>query len=172
VDNEQSTASIPLYLKGEIVAFAVVDQADYAWASQFTWLLHKNGYAWRHEHVRGSSRAAKKFHCMLAREIMSAPPDQEVDHINRSKLDNRCENLRLATRRTNILNVGMRADNRSGYRGVTKASRGKRWRAQIGVYGVRTYIGSYPTPEDAARAYDDAAIKHHGEHAQLNFPSS
>jgi len=46
----------------------------------------------------------------------------------------------------------------------------KRWRARIRVNGKRIYLGSFKNEIDAAKAYDDAAQKHHAEYASLNFP--
>ncbi len=107
---------------------------------------------------------------VLQRTLASARYE-EVDHINGNKLDNRRSNLRLANRSTNQANRGASYHNKSGLKGVCHAPHTKdRWRAQITVRGHKMYLGTFTTPEEAARAYDQAAIQHFGEFARLNFP--
>lgn len=98
---------------------------------------------------------------------MNAPPGLEVDHINGDRLDNRRENLRLCTRRQNTRNA--KARSACGYRGVSH-DRG-RWRSRIHHVGVGALVslGSFDTPEEAARAFDRAARRLHGAFARLNF---
>lgn len=62
----------------------------------------------------------------------------------------------------------------SKYRGVCGSwnSLRKPWRAAIGHEGRVLYLGSFATPEEAARAYDQAAVRLRGPHAKLNFPES
>lgn len=91
-----------------------------------------------------------------------------VDHINRNKLDNRKANLRSATHGQNMINSGLRKDNKSGYKGVFQNK--KSYQARIRLNGKRVYIGVYKDPVEAALAYDEAAKKYHGEFAYLNFP--
>jgi hypothetical protein len=60
-------------------------------------------------------------------------------------------------------------NNKSGYRGVSWHRGSGRWQAYIGHEGKPKYLGTYSTPEAAARAYDEAAKQQHGDLAQLNF---
>lgn len=57
----------------------------------------------------------------------------------------------------------------SGYRGVTKNTRG-RWQATVCFRGTQITVGTYDEKEDAARAYDKEALRLHGDDAILNFP--
>ena len=98
------------------------------------------------------------------------PPGHSVDHANRDTLDNRLENLRLATASGQRLNASMRSDNRSGYRGVNWHRGSNKWVAQVVDDGRRRALGYFTAVEDAARAYDAFAIEHYGEFAVLNFP--
>jgi hypothetical protein len=97
----------------------------------------------------------------------------ETDHINRNKLDNRRGNLRRATHSQNMCNRVVKSRlPKSGYRGVVwRVARGK-WSACINVKRKEHFLGYFADKEDAARAYDDAARRLHGEFARLNFPAN
>jgi hypothetical protein len=56
-----------------------------------------------------------------------------------------------------------------GLKGVRQL--GKRYQARITLDQKTEYLGCYPTPEEAARAYDLAAVQFFGAFARLNFPS-
>jgi hypothetical protein len=88
----------------------------------------------------------------------------EVDHINHDTLDNRRDNLRLATRSQNRTNSLKILRNTSGFIGVSRRFNG--WIARFNDI----HIGMYDTAEDAARAYDAVVSKERGEFAVLNFP--
>lgn len=87
-----------------------------------------------------------------------------IDHLNRNKSDNRLENLRECTNSNNGSNRGLMANNSSGFKGVHWQRSTGYWRAQVG-YKV---IGHFKTKEEAALAYDAAALEHYGEFALTN----
>lgn len=94
-------------------------------------------------------------------------PDHEIDHENRVRADNRILNLRPANRAEQSRNTGLRKDNRSGYKGVTVLRRGG-FVAKIKAGVKRLHIGTFRTAEEAAHAYNKAAVLLHGEFAVLN----
>lgn len=103
---------------------------------------------------------------VLGREITD---DEFVDHVDRNGLNCTRENLRLAIKGQNQKNVGKTSRNKSGYKGVRRVARQRfEWGAQIQVDGKQINLGVYETPEEAYQAYCEAAIKYHGEFANLD----
>lgn len=94
-------------------------------------------------------------------------PVHQVDHRNLNRSDNRWENLRAATRVQNYANCGRRRHNTSGYKGVTFFKRDGTWKAQISIAGRAKHLGYFANPADAHKAYQEAAIKAHGEFARF-----
>jgi hypothetical protein len=90
-------------------------------------------------------------------------PTGVVDHINGDRADNRIANLRECSRLENARNQRGRAS--SGLKG---AYFGRRWQSRIQVNGRTYYLGCFPTAEEAAKAYDEAARRLHGEFARTN----
>lgn len=138
----------------------LIDDADYAWASERRWWLQR-GYV-----ATKCDRRNKYLHRLL----MGAAFGQEVDHIDGDPLNNQRANLRLCTHAENMRN---RLTNRkkmySRYKGVTKTK--GYWVAYIrGADGRQKHLGSFPTEEAAARAYDAASIERYGAFAKPNFP--
>ena len=97
-------------------------------------------------------------------------PQQQLDHINRIRDDNRICNLREATYQQNAQNTSSVKGSASKSLGVSWNKRDQRWRADIRVNGVKIYLGAFEKEKDAAKAYDKAAKKHHEEFANFNFP--
>lgn len=143
--------------------FAIFDDEDYELVNQYTWYLHVTPTG--RQYVRTTWKKKNKS---MHRLIMKAKKGQVVDHRNGNGLDNRRCNLRLCTMQENIRNMKPRPHS-SKYKGVSKGKDKKKWSAQIEL-GKRKVIrlGTFVREVDAARAYDDAALKHFGEFAYIN----
>ncbi|MFA4103151.1 AP2/ERF family transcription factor [Serratia sp. IR-2025] len=96
-------------------------------------------------------------------------PVGTIDHIDLDKQNNKIANLRDISFSCNLRNRKKRKNNKSGYKGVCWSNKGAGWRASICVNKKITYLGTFANKEDAALAYDRAAILLHGEYARLNF---
>lgn len=146
-------------------AVAIVDDEDYEKLKAHKWSLSVTGYA-----VRGFRRNGKSITIKMHREILGEQCEGfEVDHINGNKLDNRRANLRTATRSQNSSNrQKYYLNGTSKYKGVRKAKGRKKWTARIFANGKAIYLGQYETEEEAAMAYNKAAIQYHGQFANIN----
>ena len=133
----------------------------------FNWFVGTHGYAVRNAvHTFGTERPGSAI--LLHRFLLGAEESQMVDHVNGDKMDCRVANLRLATDGQNAANKTM-LGNRTGYKGVERINHGTgNWRARIMVGRRCIHLGVFPTPVEAARAYDRAAVEHFGEFARTN----
>lgn len=144
--------------------YAIVDPDDYQKLSQYDWhLLETKGKSYAAMFDDGKIVYMHRF-------IINAPKGRIVDHHNRESLDNRKTNLRFATRSQNSCNKNILKKGTSEYRGVSLIKKSNKWQAVIYYNGTRKHLGLFENQQDAARAYDNAAKKYHGEFAMLNFP--
>jgi hypothetical protein len=150
--------------------FTIVDDEDYKWLSQWKWCARKDNktselfYAARTDWSSG-----KPIAVFMHSEIFGPA----CDHKNRNSLDNRRQNLRTASKTQQNCNQRLRKDNTSGFKGVGQSiSHPGVWVAKIQINRKTLHLGYYKTKEEAARAYDHAASKYHGEFAYLNFPNN
>ena len=145
---------------------ALVDDEDFEELSQSKWYAHKNRniyYA-----VRTYPSIDGKQHTIhMHRVILKTPAGLQTDHSNGDGLDNRKENLRVATRSENQWNTQKRINNTSGCKGVTWNKKNQRWIAKIMKENKSYYLGSFKKKEDAALAYNLKATELFKEFAKL-----
>jgi len=148
---------------------ALIDDDDFERVSKFKWtslynLKNKKWYARCAVGGRG-----KQTTVYMHRIILNAPKGLQVDHINGDGLDNQKRNLRFATNAQNHQNQIKPVASKSGFRGVCFDQRRNKFYARIQHNRQTTHLGRFQTAIQAARAYDKAAVKLHGEFARLNF---
>lgn len=96
-------------------------------------------------------------------------PAHGIDHRDLDGLNNRWNNLRLATKTENGANTRATKRNRLGLKGVCAAAgSGGRFRASIGAGGKQKHLGTFDNPEDAHAAYAAAARELFGEFARTS----
>lgn len=142
---------------------AMVDDEDYDHLMQKKWFAKPNVSRATGEvltHYAYSGHRSRHMH----REILGVQGGQHVDHVDGNGLNNTRANLRICTKAQNGQN--RRPWSACGYRGVTPNKKG--WSATIEANGVRYRLGTFPTPEEAAEAYNAKATELHGEFARLN----
>jgi len=151
--------------------YAIVDTDDYWPLSKHKWYAAKMGKTFYAARVV-RKKDGKQHQIFMHRQILKFPHDMFVDHINRNGLDNRKANLRPATAAQNVRNR-TKSNSRSfssKYKGVTWHRERKLWQAQIRFNSKPIFLGSFGDEVHAAKAYDLAAKKYHGQFASPNFP--
>lgn len=151
--------------------FAMVDDCDYDMLTQWNWSAAKRGntiYASRRQYM-GGGRANAIYVTIEMPRIILKVTDRKifVDHIDGNGLNNQRSNIRLATQQQNCCNKKPKGV--SKYIGVSLRKGSGRWHSQIRAKDGVINLGYYKTEIEAAEKYDEAAKKHHGEFANLNF---
>lgn len=143
--------------------FAMVDDEDFDFLNQWKWYPDSGVYAAR------TVIQPRKMKIFMHREIAGRIPGTDADHINGNTLDNRRENLRLCTHAENGRNrKKSRGKTSSQYKGVCWNKRERKYRAAIQINKKSKTLGLFRNEEEAALAYNRAAILYHGQFARLN----
>lgn len=125
-------------------------------------------YNWRSANssdVENSYVIAKnhKQTILLHRYLMDAQENEDVDHIDRKKLNNINENLRLVCVSENQANKSIMKNNTSGVVGVTWDKSRNKWKASLNIYNHCYNLGRYDNFEDAVKVRLEAEKKYHKE---------
>lgn len=145
-----SVCKIPLTNGG----FALIDSEDYDKIKHLSWNKSSAGYV-RNAVFKGQTN-------WLSKIIMGATTEQEVDHINHDKLDNRKENLRICTSSQNCMNRAAKISN-TGVKGVCLDKNTGKFQVMIMHSGVSHYLGQYKTLEEATVVRKAAEEQYHKE---------
>lgn len=151
---------------------ALVADEDYECLNRWKWHARKSRnlyYAVRWDYS-GDRPVTVYMHNVVLERKLGCPLGDGVkaDHEDRNGLNNQRSNLREATLAQNGSNRKLQKNNTSGYVGVSWNNGRQRWVARIKVNRELRYLGAFVDPQDAALAYDAAAIKYHREFASTN----
>ncbi len=136
------------------------------------WIAHRGGPQSQNWYAAASKRnpETNSHSLYMHRLITDAPIGFDVDHIDGNSLNNCRSNLRILTHSQNLTNQRKQCGRHSRFKGVSHFKPADCWRAYIYIDRRYVHLGYFDDEQSAARAFDAAAVKHHGEYARLNFP--
>jgi hypothetical protein len=143
----------------------VIDDEDFEKVKNYKWYPNRDHK--RNNFYSVSSKQNKKI--IMHRIIIDAKEGEIVDHINGDTLDNRKANLRICNHSQNTMNSKKPIKGiTSNYKGVSLDQNKIKYRADIMHDGKHEYLGLFETADQAAIAYNIAAVKYFGEFARPN----
>lgn len=134
--------------------YALVDDEDFEYLNQWKWYCNNGGYAVRE--VGGTSQ-------LMHRLLVVVQRNQQVDHVNHDRLDNRRVNLRICNQQQNSANMLPRKPNK--LKGAFWDKSRSLWMSLIVVDGKPVFLGRYKTEAEAGGAYLTAATEFWGDFA-------
>lgn len=121
---------------------------------QYYWKLHNHGYC---------VSKNNGDNLLMHRIIINAKENEQVDHINRDKLDNRNENLRIVCNSENQVNKKMMKNNTSGVTGVTWDKDRDKWKVSLNIYDKCYNLGRFDDFNEAVETRQRAEKNYHKE---------
>ena len=151
---------VVLYSQNQEIARTTIDAEDVKKIKKHKWRV-SDGYA--AANIKGKNVQIQ--HIIMG---VKANWENQIDHKDRDRLNNRKSNFRFCTNAENTRNRKKPITNTSGFKGVSWVKRDKKWRAAITINKKWIHLGVFKDKAEAAKAYNKAALKHHGEFAHLN----
>ncbi len=139
-------------------AIVMVDDEDFETLSKSIWRVVR---------YKTNEYAVSSKYGSMHRILLNLADNEFCDHKDGNGLNNQKDNLRRCTRGQNACNKRIQKNNRTGFKGVIATKTGK-FMAIIQPNKKAITLGTFHTKIEAAKAYNDAAIKHFGEFAFLN----
>jgi hypothetical protein len=135
---------------------AIVDDEIFDQVNQFKWAYATNGYAHRNDYKNGKSNGL-----LMHRYIMNAKKGEEIDHVDRNRLNNSLSNLRIISHMDNALNAAKSyiVPRSSKYKGVFWNTKEQVWIAHFKYHGKSYYLGSFNSELAAAIMYNKEISK-------------
>lgn len=170
MSSNDTTPTIEIFTKRGFTA--VIDSCDSDLALLRWQAISPGGRTYLHRHKkRDETYHAERMslHRVILERVLGRIliKGEMVDHIDDNTLNNSRSNLRLASKAENMRNTTLRRNSTSGYKGVSFSKIMNKWEAYITVMYKKIHLGFYDTPEEAHKAYCEAAIKYHGEFARF-----
>lgn len=140
------------------------DDVDHELVLNHRWHVSKpkrNGLSYAFTYINSRSKS-------MHRIIMGHPLNKVIDHIDGNGLNNQRNNLRACLPHQNIANQRIQISNKSGYKGVSFDNEKKKYRVWIHFNNKKLTGGRFSNPIEAAKKYNELALKYHGEFAKLN----
>lgn len=145
------------------IKLAFIDDTDYSRCILWKWWVH---------HSATGTRILRTINARVTLANFVMDDFKHVyDHKDRDFLNNQRDNLKICNRSQNQANrekydLKRITPTTSVYKGVSWTS--NKWAARIGANGIRKYLGLFENEEEAAAAYNKAALEIYGEFACLN----
>lgn len=123
---------------------------------------HKVGDVMPNGYLRiGVDRQRYLAHRLAWFYVFGVWPENEIDHIDGNKLNNRIANLRDATPSMNQHNKRLMANNTSGIQGVSWDAHNGKWAATIQAFKRKYFLGRFNTLTEARQVREAAKRELH-----------
>lgn len=141
----------------------LVDDEDLERVLKLKWHINTIGYVVSDQ--RKTHKGKRDGKVVLLHRFILDFPDSQIDHKNQNRLDNRKENLRLATKAENMMNRGAPKHSKTGIKGVIWDNTRQKYRVYAKNNGKQYHIGFFDDIEEARTAYNERIESIQGEWA-------
>jgi hypothetical protein len=154
-------AKLYLYSENqEISGIAIIDLEDVENVSLYKW--HSSPKTKYVQSSKTKNRPMLHLHHLVMNFNKSENKNLMVDHINRDRMDNRKENLRIVNFTENAINKGTQSNNTSGYPGIHFGKERQKWEASVKLNKRKIHLGRFDTLEEAVQARLAGEMKYFG----------